>query len=243
MKTTSLIQYLLTASLMLGGTLAHAKEKPEQQRGWIGGTVERVKSSRSGSEYVFGADHTHFAFPPGLTNSQTAGFLLTALATNTPAWLAGLREGDLILELGDQPVTDWSTFSQIITRAHPGEPLRVKAWRAGTSLACQVTVGREKYRPLGYFTVTLPAFISKLHPIPTSEAPSFSLIALGYEHLPGPQVELGSIENQFYHACHPQDKPTGYNTDWRCWLVCFEVKKGREVLAQEVVPATGTKTL
>jgi len=243
MKSTSLIPYLFTASLMLGGTLTHAKEAPEQQRGWIGGTYERAKSSRSGSEYVFGADHTHFAFPPGLTNSQTAGFLLTALATNTPAWLAGLREGDLILALGDQPVIDWPTFSQTIASAQPGESLRVKAWRGGKPLEYQVTVGREKYRPLGYFTVALPAFISKLHPIPTSEAPSFSLIALGYEHLPGPQVELGTVEKQFDHVCHPKDKLTGYNTDWRCWLVIFEVKKGRQVLAQEVVPAAVTKSL
>jgi len=243
MKATSLIPYLLTASLMLGATPAHAREKPEQQRGWIGGTCVRVKSSRSGSEYVFGAAHTHFTFPQALTNSQTAGFLLTALATNTPAWLAGLREGDLILALNDQPVTDWLAFSQTITGARPGEPLRVKAWRAGKALECQVTVGREKYRPLGYFTIGLPGYYSRLHPVPTSEAPSCSLIALGYERLPGPQVELGSVEKQFEQACHPKGKPTGYNTDWRCWLVIFEVKKGRQVLAQEVVPAAVTKSL
>ena len=213
MKTTSLIQYFLTASLMLGGILAHAREKPEQQRGWIGGTCVRVKSDRSANEFLFGADHTHFTFPPALTNSQTAGFLLTALATNTPAWLTGLREGDLILALNDQPVTDWPTFSRTITGARPGEPLRVKAWRAGKTLECQVTVGREKYRPLGY------------------------------EQLPGPQVEFGSVEKQFEQACHPKGKPTGYNTDWRCWLVIFEVKKGKEVLAQEVVPALEKKTL
>ena len=243
MKATSLIPYLLTASLMLGATPAHAREKPEQQRGWIGGTCVRVKSDRSATEFLFGADHTHFTFPPALTNSQTDGFLLTALATNTPAWLAGLREGDLILALNDQPVTDWPTFSRTITGARPGEPLRVKAWRAGKALECQVTVGREKYRPLGYFTIGLPGYYSRLHPVPTSEAPSCSLIALGYERLPGPQVELGSVEKQFEQACHLKGKPTGYNTDWRCWLVIFEVKKGREVLAQEVVPALEKKTL
>ena len=243
MKTTSLIQYLLTASLMLGGTLTHAKEKPEQQRGWIGGNYERTKYSRSTSEYFFGAAHTHFTFPLALTNSQTAGFLLTSLATNTPAWLAGLREGDLILGLGDQPMTDWPAFSQTITRTPPGEPLRVKAWRAGKIVECQVTVGREKYRPLGYFSIGLPGYYSRLHPVPTSEAPSCSLIALGYEQLPGPQVELGSVEKQFEQACHPKGKATGFNPDWRCWLVIFEVKKGKEVLAQEVVPALEKKTL
>jgi len=243
MKPTSLISYLLTAGLMLGVTLAHAREKPEQQRGWIGGTFERTKSSHSRPEYFFGADHTHFTFPRTLTNSQTAGFLITALATNTPAWLAGLREGDLILELGGQPVTDWPAFSRIVTGARPGEPLRVKVWRDDKILECQVAVGREKYRPLGYFSICLPGYFSRLHPIPTSEAPSFSLVALGYEQLPGPQVELGSVEKQFEHACHPQAKPTGYDTDWRCWLVIFEVKKGREVLAQEVVPTAEKKTL
>src|SRR5208282_3591488 len=110
MKHQCVIHHALAAVLLLAGCATHPKEKPVHQRGWIGGRYERAKSGRTLSEMLFGAGHTIYSFPSALSNSQNAAILTTSLGTNTPAYLAGLREGDLILELGHQPVTDLPGF-------------------------------------------------------------------------------------------------------------------------------------
>ena len=241
MKSPTFVHCLLGAVLVLAGPVTQAKERPVQQRGWIGGGYECAKSCRSTAEYLFGADHTLFTFAPALVKTQSAGILVTSLATNTPAWLAGLRAGDLVLELGQQPVTNLEAFWRTITGSQPGETLLVQAYRDGHTVECPVTVGREKYKKLGYFTVGLPGFWGALHPVPTREAPCFSLMALGYERKDDPPVEFASIKEQYQHACHPKEKQTGYDTDWRLWLAIFEVKSGKQILAQELVPAEEKK--
>lgn len=237
MRIQTLFHSALAAVLVLAGEVAHAKDKPVMERGWIGGGYECAKSGRTTAEYLFGADHTLFTFPPALAKRQGAGILVTSLATNTPAWLAGLRAGDLILELGHQPVTNLAGFWRTIAARHPGETLLVHAYRDGQTVECPVAVGREKFKKLGYFTVGLPGFWGALHPVPTREAPCFSLMALGYERKNDPPVEFASVKEQYQHACHPQEKQTGYDTDWRLWLAIFEVKNGKQILAQELVPA------
>ena len=131
MKINQVIPCLLAAAWLMGGSLVNAKESPEQQRGWIGGVYERTKNHCTTTEMLFGADHTRYSFPSPLAKSQSAGFLVTSLATNTPAYQAGLRPGDLILELDHQKVTEWPAFSQIITSTKPGATLPVNrsSWR------------------------------------------------------------------------------------------------------------------
>src|SRR4051794_8730916 len=75
-------------ALGLGCSVAAAKDQPAHQRGWIGGQFERVT-----------------VFPIAFSNAPKAALLITALNTNTPASLAGLTEGDLILEVNHQPAT------------------------------------------------------------------------------------------------------------------------------------------
>jgi len=210
-----------------------AKEKPIHQRGWMGGSYERAKASRSVSDIVFGDDDTIYAFPSVLAPAQKAGILITALATNTPAYQAGLRAGDLILELGHQPVIDLPGFWQVVTESRPGAELPVKAYRGGQKTDYTVTVGREKYHEEGTFAVGLPGFIESFHPIPTREAPYFSLVALGYEKNDDPRVEFGSVREQYRRGCNPKDKQEGHDGDWACWLAIFRVSKGKTIVAQE----------
>jgi hypothetical protein len=237
MKMKIVVNSILAAAFLLAGPATQAKDKPVQERGWMGGAYDCARSTRSRSEWWFGADHTLYTFPPALAKTQGAGIFTASLATNTPAYLAGLREGDLILALGGRPVTGLPEFWQAVTGRHPGSLLLVKAYRAGQMVECRVTVGREKYKPLGYFTICLPGFWGPLHPVPTPEAPRFSLMALGYEWPDNQPVEFASVKEQYEHNCHPKDKQTGYDTDWRFWLAIFEVKKGKQIVAQEIVPA------
>jgi PDZ domain-containing protein len=211
-----------------------AKEKPVRQRGWIGGSYKRAKASYSLSDIFFGGDYTIYCFPSALANVQKAAILTTALDTNTPAYQAGLREGDLILELGHHPVTDLLGFWRIVTQTRPGAALPVKAYRAGETLEFTVRAGREKYEETGVLSIGTP-ILEALHPIPTRNAPTFSLVALGYEKNDDPPVEFGSVEQRYRHACHPKDKQQGDDENWSCWLAIVRVSKGKKILAQEAV--------
>src|SRR5438477_12412597 len=73
------------------------KEEPAHQRGWIGGDYKAVS-----------------VFPPGLKRTQKSALLITALNTTTPAAVAGLAAGDLILELDHQPATSLKRFRETI---------------------------------------------------------------------------------------------------------------------------------
>src|SRR6266581_425497 len=70
------------APVITGCCSTKSKEAASHHRGWIGGEYKAVSM-----------------FPAGLQHTQKSALLVTALNTNTPAALAGLNEGDLILEL------------------------------------------------------------------------------------------------------------------------------------------------
>ncbi len=212
-----------------------AEEKAVLQRGWMGGSYKWAKSSHSWSDFLFGADNTTYHLTPALAPPRTGGILTTALSTNTPAYRAGLREGDLILELGHQPVTDLPGFWRVVAETRPGESLPVKAYRAGQTIDYTVTAGREKFQEEGAFMVGLPGYLEPFHPIPTRAAPRFSLVALGYEKNDGLPVEFGSVREQYKRSCHPKGKQEGHDADWSCWLAIFRVSKGKKIVAQESV--------
>jgi membrane-associated protease RseP (regulator of RpoE activity) len=210
-----------------------AQEKPVHQRGWIGGSYKRAKAAHTVSDMLFGDGGAIYAFPPALTPTQKAGVLITALATNTPAYQAGLRAGDLILELDHQQVLDLPGFWQVVTETRPGATLPVKAYRDGQTMDYTVTAGREKFQEVGTFAVGLPGFIESFHPIPTREAPYVSLVALGYEKEEDRRVEFGSVREQYRHACNPKEKQEGQDGDWAFWLAIFRVSQGKKIVAQE----------
>jgi hypothetical protein len=201
----------------------------------MGGRYQHAKPSYSLSDFLLGDDDTIYCFPAALAAAQKAGILTTALDANTPAYRAGLRAGDLILELGHQPVTDLPGFWRVVTETGPGASLPVRAYRAGQTIDLTVTVGREKYQEEGNITVGLPGFLQPLHPIPTRNAPSFSLMALGYEKNDHSPFEFGSVKAQYRRDCHPKDKQEGHDEDWSCWLAIFRASKGKKILAQETV--------
>ncbi len=67
------------------------------------------------------------------------------------AWQAGIRTGDKIIEVDDQPVTDWMHWVDLI-RAHPGESLDVSVLRNGQLLSIRLTPGIKSIegRDFGY---------------------------------------------------------------------------------------------
>jgi hypothetical protein len=206
------------------------KQPPERHRGWIGGEYRLARSRRHWSW----ADTTDtlIAFPAALTNTQK-GLLITALSTNTPAYVAGLREADLILEVDHGEIGSLAAFRKKIDRTKPGSTLALRAYRDGEVQDYNVTVGRETFRNGGAIAVGL------FYDVPSLKFnPSFSLIALGlYEG--NKRTELGSPEEVFRRENVKDHHPS--DTCWRAWAGPFIAMRTREIRSQEIVTGESLK--
>lgn len=219
--------FLGALAVLLAGCAGN-KEKPRAlARGWVGGEYKQAHVPR-----LFSPSDTVNAFPEPLRHTQKAGLLVLALSTNTPARLAGLREGDLVVALDHKPVTRLREFRRVIDRTEPGMYLPVTVYRNGEYVVHNLRVGRETFRRqgslgLGLITYNLNFGIN----------PGFSLFVLGYKPNPGHRTELGSVEQTFERSCNPRPQQVS-ERDWTAWVLVIEVSKRKSILSQEAVPSS-----
>ncbi|HEY4416305.1 MAG TPA: PDZ domain-containing protein [Verrucomicrobiae bacterium] len=174
---------------------ASEKSKPVAQRGWIGGEYAVTKSPQK---------------------TQKAALRITELSTNAPAWNAGLRPNDLILQLDQHPLATLQDFQRLVDQSKPGDQLAVKALHDGKVADYTVRVGRETFRRGGCFSVVVPTVV---HPWDLWPNPGFSLVLLGYEPNYNPRPELGKQHEL-------------YEESWKAYLIFFEVSSGKRVLSE-----------
>jgi membrane-associated protease RseP (regulator of RpoE activity) len=214
--------------LVAGCSSSKPEMKAAHQRGWIGGEYEvagRYHGPFSPHPEVYG-------FPKALKKDYRSGLLITALATNTPAEIAGLRAGDLVLEANHETTPKLKDFWRVVDGSKPGTLLPVKVYRDGEMTECNVTVGRETYEHEGTFSLGL-GFISDLDLWPN---PGFSVFVVSFQPSKEPRTELGSAESVYLKSANG-GKYQPVETDWNAWLVIFGGSSGKRILTQEVVPA------
>ena len=72
------------------------------------------------------------------------GALISALAgEDTPAAIAGLRAGDIIQKLDDQPISDMGDLMRKIGSIAAGTKLNIEIRRDGRPMRLQVTIGSK----------------------------------------------------------------------------------------------------
>jgi S1-C subfamily serine protease len=76
---------------------------------------------------------------------RAAGIGLTEVVTNSPAARAGLREGDLILDVDGVAVEDASDLQRLMADETIGKPLPVRILRVGE--VRELTITPEELRP------------------------------------------------------------------------------------------------
>jgi PDZ domain len=236
-RISSLFLVVLIASASCFGSEKSASrdkdKKPEHHRGWIGGEYKMVRSHGSWSTPA----ETIVAFPESFKATHKSGLLVTALSTNTPAYLAGLREGDLILELDRNKITNLTDFRAKIDEMKPGSLLTVRTYRDEEARDYDVTVGRETYCHQGDFAISLFPILDRPN---LKFNPGFSLIALGLSWDAGKRAELGSPVQDFRRKCSTKEVNVS-NNHWRAWLAVFMVEHGHQIRSQEIVPADSLK--
>ena len=174
-RNACLLVIVLFSIFSFGAEESATKEKDnkfvEHQRGWIGGEYKLARRHWN----WFNTTEAVYAFPKSLTDAQNAGILITALNTNTPAYVAGLREADLILQLDHKKITSLTDFRRKIDQTKPGVSLTIVAYRNGELNDYNLTAGCETFREQGMFGFGLPFGLPATN---LKFNPSFSLIAL-----------------------------------------------------------------
>jgi hypothetical protein len=221
--------FLLAASGLLTGC---ASPKVAQQRGWIGGEFKKARTT-----HPFTTSAVVPAFPRQLKGGPSAGILVTGLRSNTPSYRSGLREGDLILRVGEQPVESLSAFRKLIDATAPGTTLSLTLFRDDETRQQPVVVGRETFER--WHSLSVGLMLS--HEWDLWPNDQFSLIALGYKRQQQ-RIELDSPEVRFVrHTQTARDAAakasTGFDgrEGWEMWLALFSVGGHKRILAQEPV--------
>lgn len=211
--------------LLTGCASSKPKAITVHERGWMGGEYKLAER-----HHFFGTAGAIGTFPKGLDCEHGAGLLAISIASNAPAARAGLRPGDLIIELNHQPVVDLTSAFATIDHSQPGQSLPLQVWRDGVVSDFSVVIGREKYEYSGTFSASLPPMFRPLNLWPKH---GFSLIVLGYEPETVKRHQYDSVENTYLRSCG--DKNNIQNTEWRAWAAIFQVWRSTTILKQETV--------
>ena len=91
-----------------------------------------------------------FSMNPGLANQLGVpvldGVAVAAVGPGTGAHAAGLREGDVIVQLGNEPIQNTGELSKFLINHLPGETVDLVYFRLDRRVETQVTLGTRPSR-------------------------------------------------------------------------------------------------
>ena len=100
---------------LVRGVVEAIKKDGRVIRGWIGMQPEELSR----------AELTELGLDPNI------GIVLSSVFENGPAALAGLRGGDVILAIDNEPILSQQHALLIAARLNPGEQVEIEGWRDG----------------------------------------------------------------------------------------------------------------
>ncbi|NOY84513.1 MAG: PDZ domain-containing protein [Nitrospirae bacterium] len=74
---------------------------------------------------------------------RSVGVLVSGVHLNSPAMTAGLREGDLLLSLNDEKISDTKALKQLITRLSAGLEIEILVLRNQQKVNIHLVLGRS----------------------------------------------------------------------------------------------------
>jgi S1-C subfamily serine protease len=103
--------------------------------------VDEIKRSLPALEKGQDPERAFLGVSSGL--APEGGAAVDTVVPNGPAAKAGLREGDTIVEINDQPVNDPDDVSSVVNSRRPGDEVRVVVERGGERRTLTVTLGEQ----------------------------------------------------------------------------------------------------
>jgi hypothetical protein len=99
--------------------------------------VERIVDDPGGERPSFGS-------MPAYPNPVEDGVLLEAVLEGSPAEKAGIKGGDVLIQLGDSKITVLEDFESALRKHMPGDKVKVKVRRGKEIIETEVTLGRRR---------------------------------------------------------------------------------------------------
>jgi serine protease DegQ len=96
-------------------------------RGWIGAAVQELTPELAES------------FKLG----DIKGVLITETIRNSPAENAGVRRGDILIAIDNQPIESWSAMLETVSNLPPGKIVMVKLMRDGEAISLKLKIGKR----------------------------------------------------------------------------------------------------
>lgn len=110
---------------MANDLLPQLKEKGKVTRGWLGVMIQDVTSDLAESF--------------GLKDAK--GALVSDIVPESPAERAGIKQGDIIIEVDGKDVDEMNKLPRLVATLHVGKEIRVKVIRDGKEKTFRVTIG------------------------------------------------------------------------------------------------------
>ncbi len=113
---------------MAKSILADLKTKGKVTRGWLGISVQDISDD----------------IAKNLNHKNKSGALVSDIFKGDPADKAGIKVGDIIIEINGKPIKDTHALLLTIASLHVDQKMIVKAIRDGKEMTFQVTVAERK---------------------------------------------------------------------------------------------------
>jgi C-terminal processing protease CtpA/Prc len=107
------------------------------------GRLTFVRAPATTSASSRNASQAYLGSVPDMGSGDVEGLKLSGVRPGSPADSAGLKTGDVIIELGGTVVKDLYTYSDALYAHQPGERITIVALRDGKRVTLQVTLGRR----------------------------------------------------------------------------------------------------
>jgi hypothetical protein len=93
------------------------------------------------------SDRPYFGSMPAYPNPEKDGVLLEMVRDDSPAAKAGLKGGDVLLQIGDSKTVTLEDFQGALTNYKPGDKVKVKARRGKEVVESETTLTRRPTMP------------------------------------------------------------------------------------------------
>jgi PDZ domain len=220
---------------------ACATTRKTYSRGWVGG--EYLDSSNSfykkvSDNYFKSNSGVIPVLPEAIGRTRSGAVFVSRIFKGTPLNQAGIKSGDLILDINSQKVESLKDFHKLVDCCKPGEKISVTIYRGGETMNLPVVVGKETYQKWHYFSLGL-RLASELDPIPT---PYFNILGIMSFKKNDSRLELHSPEYKYYlqaKAYPPGKSERLFDSEadaegWDAWFVFFGLSGKTIVLSQQI---------
>jgi putative serine protease PepD len=91
-------------------------------------------------QLIAGEDVDHAYLGVSAASADTGGALIGEVVPGSPADEAGLQEGDIVVQVDDEPITDSSDLVNVVQSSEPGDSMEVEFDRDGATQTTTVTL-------------------------------------------------------------------------------------------------------